>query len=89
MHSKGQGISINVVIIAAIALLILVILSVLVFRSGGSIVKGTDCEATGGRCQYTSAGNSCALQGEFKDSGTTCSKSTDQDPQICCRTLAK
>jgi len=47
---KAQGISINVIIIAAIALLILVILSVLVLRSGGKLTAGTGCQAVDGIC---------------------------------------
>ena len=87
MHAKGQGISINVVIIAAIALLILVILSVLVFRTGMNVNQGTSCQALGGRCQSTLAGTTCLNPGEFTDSGATCTQSTRQDPYICCRTL--
>jgi len=45
---KGQGISINVIIIAAIALLVLVILSVLLLRGGGQLADGTAC--SGGQC---------------------------------------
>ena len=40
---RGQGISMNVIIIAAIALLVLVILSVLILRAGGQIGEGTSC----------------------------------------------
>lgn len=47
---KGQGLSINVIILAAIALLVLVILSVLLLRGGGTIVEGTSCIGVGGRC---------------------------------------
>ena len=47
---KGQGISMNVIIIAAIALLVLVILAVLLLRAGGSVSEGTGCEGVGGQC---------------------------------------
>jgi hypothetical protein len=51
---KGQGLSMNVIIIAAIALLVLVILSVLVLRAGGGINEGTGCEkAAQGVCAYS------------------------------------
>ena len=36
----------GVIIGAAIALLILVLLSVLIFRAGGTVVSGTSCSAT-------------------------------------------
>jgi hypothetical protein len=48
---KAQGISINVIIIAAIALLVLVILAVLVINSGRGIGDKTKtCEVQGGTC---------------------------------------
>lgn len=40
---KGQGLSMNVIIIAAIALLVLVILAVLLFRQSGNITQATSC----------------------------------------------
>ncbi len=49
-NKKGQGISINVIIIAAIALLVLVILAVLLLRSGSSVADGTSCTGIGGQC---------------------------------------
>ena len=47
---KGADLSMNVIIIAAIALLVLVILAVLLFRSGGQVSEGTGCEGFGGQC---------------------------------------
>jgi hypothetical protein len=76
---KGQGISINVIIIAAIALLVLVILSVLLLRSGGDTARGISCEgAIGGRC--ISASSSCIDGTEVKDNTKNCPK----DTQVCC-----
>jgi len=46
LYKKGQGLSMNVIIIAAIALLVLVILSVLVIRSGRDISESGKCIAT-------------------------------------------
>ncbi|MEM4282208.1 MAG: hypothetical protein QXU88_00910 [Candidatus Woesearchaeota archaeon] len=49
--SKGQGISINVIIIAAIALLVLVVLSVMfIGRIGLFGVKSVSCTEQGGTC---------------------------------------
>lgn len=42
--------SINIIIIAAIALLVLVIISVLLFRSGSGVQTGTSCTGIGGKC---------------------------------------
>ena len=48
---KAQGISVNVIIIAAIALLVLVILSVVyIGRMGDWGAQTADCENKGGRC---------------------------------------
>jgi len=51
MMKKAQGISINVIIIAAIALLVLVVLSVIFMgRLGGFGAGVVDCENKGGNC---------------------------------------
>jgi len=51
MNKKAQGISINVIIIAAIALLVLVILSVIFMgRMGTFGTTSKDCIAQGGQC---------------------------------------
>lgn len=50
MSKKAQGLSMNVIIIAAIALLVLVILAVLILRAGRGVTEGTGCEGIGGTC---------------------------------------
>ncbi len=52
---KKAELSINLIVIAAIALLILVIISVLIFGAGGDIVSGTSCEGIGGFCEFPDA----------------------------------
>jgi hypothetical protein len=47
---KGQGLSMNVIIVAAIALVVLVVLVVLVLNQGGNLANATACEQTGGSC---------------------------------------
>jgi len=47
---KAQGLSMNVIIIAAIALLVLVIISVLVLKAGGNLGDNTGCSGVGGTC---------------------------------------
>lgn len=51
MHKKAQGMSINVVIVAAIALLVLVVLAA-IFISRLSVTKTAieTCESYGGKC---------------------------------------
>jgi hypothetical protein len=52
MNRKGQGISINMVIIATIALIVLVIAVLLVSKSGRTLSEGTSsCSAQGGVCK--------------------------------------
>ncbi len=50
MNKKGSELSMNVIIIAAIGVLILVILAMFIFRSGSSITSATSCEAMNGVC---------------------------------------
>lgn len=71
---KGQGISINVIIIAAIALLVLVILAVLLLRSGGQLV--VDCGEAGGVCA-----DSC---GELDGLYTPYKADCPDDTERCC-----
>ena len=73
---KAQGISINVIIIAAIALLVLVILAVLLLRSGGGISSGTSCDAISGASCYS---GSCP-EGQIRHVSAKCSG----DGQHCC-----
>ena len=55
---KAQGISLNVIIIAAIALLVLVILSVIFMgRMGTFGTQTNDCENKGGSCLETCEGD--------------------------------
>ena len=51
MKNKAQGISINTLIIAAIALLVLIILAFLLFGGGQDLSEGTQCVSKGGTCQ--------------------------------------
>ena len=81
---KGQGLSMNVIIIAAISLLVLVIISVLVLRAGGNVNQSTGCTGVNGECIPDSM--SCA------DYGQTMGKTLIRDPahgcgqegMICC-----
>ena len=77
MNKKGQGLSMNVIIIAAISLIVLVIISVLVLRAGGNVNQNTGCEGVNGRCV-----ESCmALEGSWiKDPAHGCENEYD----TCC-----
>lgn len=76
-NKKGVELSMNLIIIAAIGLLILVILAVLVINSGGKAQNATDaCNLHGGVCR-TSCGDSSPLSGDY-----TCASG-----QECCELL--
>lgn len=76
---KAQGLSMNVIIIAAIALLVLVIISVLVLRAGGGLNQGTSCQnIEGSRCE-----TSCS---DIDDGQTWINrgKICGNDEEVCC-----
>ena len=81
---KKAELSVNLIVIAAIALLILVILSVLIFGAGGNIVTGTSCEGIGGVCIYGDDLRDCRdIYGEGATLHRT-AKCPDREQQVCC-----
>ena len=90
MNKKAQGLSINVIIIAAIALLVLIILAVLILRAGGGLTKQTGCDGVGGTC-YSSCADIAEDQGgiwtrNIANSGRAGGCLEDQD---CCVPVLK
>lgn len=77
---KGQGLSMNVIIIAAISLLVLVIISVLVLRAGGNVNQNTGCVGVQGQCVAASAGCGTITGTYIQDPTHGC----EQEGQICC-----
>ena len=81
MYKKAQGISMNVIIIAALALLVLVILSVIFMGRMGS--WGTDvnsCENKGGKCFTVDCGTGTAAEYPTPYPSWKCSPDTEK----CC-----
>ncbi len=73
---KAQGMSMNVIIIAAIALIVLVILSVIfIGRMGAFGAASKDCTKLGGTC-YASP---CSAQGLSPHPSADC-----DEGQFCC-----
>ena len=81
MDKRGQGISMNVIIIAAIALLVLVVLSVVFMGRMGTFSSGTaECNNQGGKCSDVACGTpgsdvatlSTPFDGAKCPSGQTC-----------------
>jgi|FLOH01.1.fsa_nt_gi hypothetical protein len=85
INKKAQGISINTIIIAAIALLVLVILSVLLLRGGGNIVDGTACEGVGGTCASSCSDLSTGTNIFTRHTTAMC----ETDGDVCCVTLGE
>ncbi|MFP4118438.1 MAG: DUF948 domain-containing protein [Candidatus Woesearchaeota archaeon] len=86
MNKKGSELSMNVIIIAAIALLVLVILAVMLLQKGGDLKEGTSCESLGGKCCY-SCGESCSENGVTYSIHNTPADSSCSGDQICCLRL--
>lgn len=85
---KGQGISLNAIVIAAIALLVLIILTVMASGKLGLFGASTsDCEAQGGECMTVADKNTK----ETKDPSLkyasrpdlTCEKDINQQNRFC------
>ena len=82
---KGQGLSMNVIIIAALALLVLVILSVLVIQSLKPTGDANKCESSGGQCLTQ---EQCSEDGGSVDRFKTCSEADGWDEgDVCCRII--
>lgn len=78
---KAQGISINTIIIAAIALIVLVVLVMIFTGRMGAWVGGVDsCINKGGECQTI-----CTSE-QTEITGTDCEKEDSNTPK-CCMSL--
>ena len=87
MNSRAQGISVNVIIIAAIALVIMVLLIALVLNTGQNINIGTSaCSSFGDGVEFEDY--ACVAEGEACPSGMTQappgrSCQSDAQPRCC------
>jgi hypothetical protein len=80
MNKKGVEMSMNVIIIAAIGLLILIILAVLVINSVNKTNSGMQsCNVMGGTCEV-----SCSAGHEQISNAAPCGTSKP----VCCKILA-
>jgi len=91
MNKKGQGLPLNVIIIAAIVLIVLVVLWAIftgrmgVFSKGlTDVTKGGTCEEAGGAVKLETAGGCSewctAIFGNFKNIASG---------QVCCRPVGR
>jgi len=81
---KGESISMNLIIIAAIALLVLVVLAVMIMKSGNSLGRAGACEGAGGACK-----ESCNPDYESRDFSKGGKFGGCQEEQSCCIPLIR
>ena len=77
MNVKGD-LSMNMIIVAAISLLVLAIIAYMVFGASDNVSQGTGCEGLGGKC-----GSECS--GDHPIANHALDKSCNG--QICCMGL--
>ena len=74
---KGQGLSLNVMILAILALVVLIVLIAIFSRQSGTSIRSIEsCEGKGGECR---AGQECKIN-EIKLDSANCPSQN----QICC-----
>lgn len=85
MNKKGD-LSINMIVIAAIAMIILVVVSVLIFRSGGILNESRTCSAIGGTCVEDYVYDSCSEYAEYETDSYTRhpTAACEQEDTFCC-----
>lgn len=77
----------NVIIIAAISLLVLVIISFLVIPAGGDVSQGTGCSGAGGTCVDKTTDNARNCNEWSENTGTqyiASQASCPNDGEFCC-----
>jgi hypothetical protein len=66
MRKKAQGLPLNTIVMAVLALVVLIVL-VLIFRGQvGVFNKGTSCDARGGKCMNNESGEVCPSERPIK-----------------------
>lgn len=77
---KGQGISINVIVVAAVALLVLAVLAVIFLgRSNIFVKESVNCESQGGQCVVGECPQSLGPYPAW-----ACPKTAGGAQQTCC-----
>ncbi len=79
-NKRGAELALNVVVIAAIALLILAVLIFIFSSRASKFTQGVgDCEFQGGTCSETR----CILQGKPEITNTNCADKDSTKPYCC------
>jgi len=86
MNKKGIEISMNVIIVAAIGLLVLVVLSVIFLgRMGGVSENLSNCEVQGGKCAVQCGSLDYGTENhQAKNPTISCPDDAAGDKQVCC-----
>lgn len=81
---KGQGLPLNVIILALLGLAVLIVLIIMFTGKAGDVTKATGCEARGGSCisVTSTCGTGIAIDKPVR-SFITCETPTG-GPGICC-----
>lgn len=80
-NKKAQGIGINTMIIAAIAILVLVVIAFLIFRTSRNANDSTDCVMKGGTCVES---GECDDRYEIRDKSSSEPVKCDKGRGVCC-----
>lgn len=99
MNKKSQGLSLNMIIIAALGLIVLVIIAFIFRGESGKFVKSTNCPARNGVCLADNLEKGCpddkqveiytsdCIEVEFKE-GKYAAKEPKKGPGQCCIPLS-
>ncbi len=81
MNKRGQGLTLNTIVIAALVVIVLIVL-ILIFTGNLGIFQSqtNDCATQGGSCH---AATSCP-DGMVTKFGAICPKASNNANQICC-----
>ena len=86
MNKKGVEIALNLIIIAAIGLLVLVIVAIMIFGKGAKPVQQvSECATQGGLCAVKCNNADYGTQNYQSANPTiSCPNSASDEKQVCC-----
>lgn len=85
---KGVSLSINMVVVAVIALVVLVIATYIVISKSSSFSQGTNsCDPPNNICSMTACGQGFAQDYPLRNYAGVCPAGSGGEEQICCMKL--
>ena len=82
INKKAQGLALNTVVLAALAVIIFVIIMYVLLTNSGNFMDATACASQGGIC-IDPDGN-CALGNIIENSEHLCSTNDRPSNKVCC-----